>query len=73
MIIGLVFLSATGLQASNAISKCDEIPVVKTWNELRETPVFAKGDFGIVRLGLEQNIGLRRCDRSLGLSSVVQV
>ncbi len=73
MIIGLVFLSATGLQASNAISQCDEIRVVKTWEELRETPVFAKGDFGIVRLGLEQNIGLRRCDRSLGLSSAVQV
>ncbi|MCP4479693.1 MAG: hypothetical protein GY818_16535 [Planctomycetaceae bacterium] len=73
VIIGLVFLNATGLHAGNAIPKYDEIPVVKTWSELREVPVFAKRDFGIVRLGLEQNIGLRRCDRSLGLSSAVKV
>jgi hypothetical protein len=63
VIVGFVFISITGLQASNAVPKDNEIPVVKTWSELREAPVFAKGDFGIVRLGIEA----RQCPQNSGV------
>lgn len=63
VIAGLFFISVTGLQASNAIPKYNEIPVVKTWSELREAPVFAKGDFGIVRLGMEA----KQCSQGSGV------
>ena len=52
-ILGLLLLNAVELRANNTTSKYDEIPVVETWSELREAPVFAEGEYGIVRLGIE--------------------
>ncbi len=62
-IVGLMLLNATGLRANDTVPKCIEIPVVQSWSELREAPVFAEGDFGIVRLGMEA----RECPQYSGV------
>ena len=51
VIVGFVFISITGLQASNAVPKDNEIPVVKTWSELREAPVLPKAILELFDLG----------------------
>ena len=62
-ILGLVLLNTVELRANNTFSNYDEIPVVETWSELREAPVFAQGEFGVVRLGIES----RACAQGSGV------
>ncbi len=62
-ILALVLLNTVELRANNTFSNYDEIPVVETWSELREAPVFAQGEFGAVRLGIEA----RACAQGSGV------
>ena len=55
IVAGLVLLCATGLQADDSVSIKHEIPAVQTLDELRNVPVFACGDYGSVRIGIESN------------------